>query len=185
MTRRLGSYMFQSKSEVSLNPQPFTESIPVHADIICRYLEGHVFDTAIRLNVRECLFENAIASLRCLHEALRQFNDNSLNTARDVPIAYGLWGFVPYATEYWCVMFREIALVPEEEWDPRFSSVAMAASTALHALRGLEERTPETSNKDLDAMRRFHGLWYDATIGLQARAAGRSRATNPDEGEHP
>ncbi|KAK0613980.1 hypothetical protein B0T14DRAFT_592027 [Immersiella caudata] len=138
------------------------------------YLEGHVFDTSIRLNVRQCLFENAMASLRCLRESLQQFSDNSPNTARDVQIAYGVWGFLPYATEYWCVMLREIALLPEDEWDSRFSSVAMAVSTALHALRGAEEQMPETDNKDLEAMRQFHSLWYDATIGLQARAAGRT-----------
>jgi len=150
-----------------------------------RYLEGHVFNTSIQLDGRQALFENTIAILRCLYEALQHFGDNASKTAREIQVAHGVWGFLPYATEYWCVMIREIALLPEDEWDSRFSSMAMVVSTTLQALRTgcTQEQLPGSINQDLEPLRRFRALWHDAIVGLQARAAGRSRGTSLNEGE--
>jgi len=150
-----------------------------------RYLEGHVLNTSIQLDRRQALFENSIASLRCLHEALQHFGDNTSKTDREMQVARGVWGFLPYATEYWCVMIREIALLPEAEWDRRFSSMAMVVSTTLQALRAgcTEKELPGSINQDLEPLRGFRALWHDAIVGLQAQAAGRSRGTSLNEGE--
>jgi len=150
-----------------------------------RYLEGHVFNTSIQLDGRQALFGNAMASLRCLHEALQHFGDNASKTAKELQVASGVWGFLPYVTEYWCVMMREIALLPEDEWDSRFSSMAMAVSTTLQALRAgsTGEQLPGPIHQDLEPLKKFRALWHDAIVGFQARAAGRSRGASLNEGE--
>ncbi|KAK4441886.1 hypothetical protein QBC34DRAFT_419535 [Podospora aff. communis PSN243] len=148
------------------------------------YLEGHVFDTSVQLNASQVLFENTAALLRCLREALQHFGDTSANMTRDVQVAHGVWGFLPYATEFWCIMLRDIAVVSEDAWDPTFINIAMTTSAMLQTLRSGPGDTdgprPEPTDRALEPMNRFPSLWHDAVAGFQAQIAGRSRATSLD-----
>lgn len=125
-----------------------------------------------------------MASLRCICEAFNLFNASNPQTQRDVQISRGVWGFIPYATEFWCVTLRDIATLSEAEWDPRFTAVAMSVSTMLKASRpDYMDELPEPRLQGLESIKRFPSLCYDITVGLQARAIGRSRPVDVENQE--
>ncbi|KAK1751103.1 hypothetical protein QBC47DRAFT_84133 [Echria macrotheca] len=149
------------------------------------YLENHVWDKSIRLDPAQVLLENGVASLRCIHEALRLFSGAFSETTKEVQIAHGNWGFIPYATEFWCVMLEEIFSTPVIATDPRLSAAAEAVNAVLKELRSTpSEKELDQDRKPLEPLKQFACLWHEAVIALQAREAGRSRPKD-DENQGP
>ena len=125
-------------------------------------------------------WDQGLAILRCLRTALDVFNPGFPQQDRLVQVIRGVWGFVPYATEFWCVELREMASNPTESWDSRFLSTIAELSAVLAAARpGADDHHPGQLVAELESIRclQVASLWYDATLSLQARSSGRHRIT--------
>jgi len=127
-------------------------------------------------------WEHGLASLRCLRAAFNVFSPVFTQTVRQLQVIRGVWGFLPYAIEFWAADLKELVSTSMEKWDHRLSSVAGDLSAVLEtSLSGPENLSLETTYEDIGSIRqRFPGLWYDATLSLRSRSSGKSRLVGRD-----
>jgi len=146
-------------------------------DIIISYLQSGDCSTSIRLEEGSIRWDHGLASLRCVRSAFDVFGPGFPRNLRQVQVIRGVWGFVPYATEFWAVDLQELTVPPTEKWDCRLISIASDLSTVLAKSRpGPEAIPPGQSFEGLEGIRQFFpNLWCDATLSLQARASGQHR----------
>ncbi|WAO82927.1 NACHT domain-containing protein [Fusarium falciforme] len=138
------------------------------------YLQSETCQRSVRISEQAILWENGLASLRCLRTAFNVFNRHFSQSSRNLQLLRGVWGFIPYASRFWCVGLREMVSFPIEDWDPRFEEIAAQISAALATSRpGHDDHASGPTVKELEKIRCFSSLWYDATIGLRAHAERR------------
>jgi len=120
-----------------------------------------------------------MASLRCIRQALHIFSPYNTLSSQEIQVARGVWGFLPYATQYWFVMLRNVAANAETACDSNFVALAMATSTSLGtSCTEHDFDRPDTDIEGLRSMKRFTCLWYDAVIGLHAQTNGMARLSD-------
>lgn len=128
------------------------------------------------------LWDHGLASLRCVRAAFDIFNLAFPQNTRQVQVIRGVWGFLPFATEFWAVDLRELTAAPTEHWHPQLASIAIELSALLATC------LPGTAfsgrlTEGLEPIKSFFpGLWYDVTLSLQARDSGRHRVAGSDSG---
>ena len=122
-------------------------------------------------------WEHSLASLRCLRAGFNIFSPHFPKNDRQIQIIRGVWGFLPFATEFWAVDLQELAATPVENRHPGFDSIASELSSLLATSQTHPDAAPSGRLiEELEPIRsRFPGLWYDATLSLEARASGRHR----------
>lgn len=130
-------------------------------------------------------WDHGLASLRCIRAAFDTFDPRSPDTDRQVQIVRGVWGFIPYATEFWAMELQEMTAVMAEKRDPRLARSCSELSALLATYRPGPDAEPSGQIiKELDPIRLpLPSLWYDATLSLQARFSGRHRMAGPDSGK--
>ncbi|KAI8683437.1 NACHT domain-containing protein [Fusarium keratoplasticum] len=138
------------------------------------YLQSETCKRSVRISEQTILWENGLASLRCLRTAFNVFNRHFSQSTRDMQLLRGVWGFIPYASRFWCVGLQEMVSLPIKDWDPRFEEIAAQLSDALATSRpGHDDFASGPTVEELDKIRRLPSLWYDATIGLRAHTERR------------
>lgn len=96
----------------------------------------------------------------------------------------GVWGFIPYANEFWSIYLQGIASVPIESWDVRCRCIVEELSARLSALRLGPERNPAGALVDeLASLRQFPCLYYEAILSLQYRSSGEHRFLGASSGK--
>jgi hypothetical protein len=129
-------------------------------------------------------WEHGLASLRCVRAAFDIFSPNFSHNDRQVQVVRGVWGFLPFATEFWAVDLQELAAASVGNWHPRLVSVA----SELSGLLATHQPGPDLalSGRLVEGLEQirllFPGLWYDAMISLQARDSGRHRVAGSELG---
>jgi hypothetical protein len=130
------------------------------------------------------LQDHGLASLRCIRAAFDIFNPVFPQSDRQVQVIRGVWGFLPFAAEFWAVDLRELTAAPTENWHPQLVNIVSELSALL--ARCLPDPNAAFSGppiEGLESMRSsFPGLWYDAKLSLQARSSGRHRVVGSDSG---
>lgn len=89
---------------------------------------------------------------------------------RELQALRGLWGFIPYAGEFWCTALCEMIAYPRESWSSEFLTLAADISGLLEGAQA-EHGTHLSSDpifEELQGIESFPGLWHNARIELQA-----------------
>ena len=122
-------------------------------------------------------WEHSLASLRCLRAGFNIFSPRCPQNYRQMQVIRGVWGFLPFATEFWAVDLQELTATPVENRHPGLDSMASELSSLLATSQTDPDAAPSGRRiEELEPIRsRFPGLWYDATLSLEARASGRHR----------
>ncbi|KAK3368854.1 hypothetical protein B0T24DRAFT_650675 [Lasiosphaeria ovina] len=164
--------MFQTDESIGARP------VPAHALEASPHLQSGDCSIPIRMEEGSIRWDHGLASLRCIRSAFDVLSPGFPQNLRQVQIIRGVWGFVPYATEFWAVDLQELTVAPTEKWDCRFISIASNLSTFLAKSRpGPEAIHSGQLIEELEGIRQnFPNLWCDATLSLQARASGQHRA---------
>lgn len=128
-------------------------------------------------------WDHCLTTLRCLRAALDVFQPGFPQSDLQSQVIRGVWGFVPYATEFWCVDLRDMVSIPVESWDPRFANIIAELSAFLSTTRTGVDGPPLSGQpiEELEPIRCLASLWYDATLSLQARSLGRRGVTGPNQ----
>ncbi|KAK3330847.1 hypothetical protein B0H66DRAFT_467189 [Apodospora peruviana] len=138
------------------------------------YLQSDACSKSVRIAQLATLWENGLASLRCLQAAFNAFDPHFSRPNCELQVLRGVWGFILYASEFWSVDLRTMVSIPAKDWDPRFWAIATQLSDSLTRSRpGHDGECTEQLIEDLESIRCLPGLWYDATISLQARSERR------------
>lgn len=129
--------------------------------------------------------DHVLALLRCVCEAFKVFTPSFSQNDRQLQVIRGVWGFLPFATEFWAVELQEFATVQTQDWHHRLGSIATKLSALLGTFPGATFSGLPT--QELELIRcYFPGLWYDAALSLQARDSGQHRvATSDSRGKPP
>jgi len=135
---------------------------------------------SIRMEKHSIRCDHALALLRCVREAFEVFTPRFPPNNRQLQVIRGVWGFLPFATEFWAVELQELTAAPTQDWHLRLGGVAAELSAVL-------ETSPDTTfsglpaQEELEVIRSyFPGLWYDVALSLQARGSGQHRVAAPD-----
>jgi hypothetical protein len=129
-------------------------------------------------------WDHGLASLRCVRAAFDIFSPNYPQDDRQVQVIRGVWGFLPFAMEFWAVDLQELVTAPVGNWHPLLVSIASELSGLLATgLPGPDAALSVRLMEGLEPIRSyFPGLWHDVTITLQAREAGRHRVAGSELG---
>lgn len=128
-----------------------------------------------------------MAMLRCVQEAFCRFTPKFFQNSRLHSEAIrGVWGFIPFAAEFWAVELQEWTPGPTQDWHPQLESIARKLSAQLATL----QHGPDTHkfsgvpNYELQRIRSsFDGLlWYDFALNLHARNSPQARNLASDPG---
>ncbi|KAK1750445.1 hypothetical protein QBC47DRAFT_394073 [Echria macrotheca] len=142
------------------------------------YLQSESCQRSIRIDSESVLWDHGSSSFRCLRMGLDVFRPDSEQRERNLQVIRGAWGFLPYAAEFWCVYLRDMALTPIGGWDSSCRDAIARLSSHLSALEpDLERQLPALLMEELDPIRQFPAVWYDATVALQSRSSGQHRGT--------
>lgn len=123
--------------------------------------------------------DHTLALLRCVRAAFDVFTPSFPQNKRQLQVIQGVWGFLPFATEFWAVELQEMTATPTQDWFSRLGSIVTELSAVL-------ETTPDAAfsglpTQELEVIRsHFPGLWYDVALSLQARGSGQHRVATPD-----
>lgn len=124
-----------------------------------------------------------MAMLRCVRAAFDTFTPDVPQHNRQVQVIRGVWGFLPFATEFWAVELQNLTATPTRDWHPRLGSIA----SELSALLATSLPKPQDATfsglltRELEHIRSsFPGLWYDVALSLQARGSGQHRVVASD-----
>ena len=127
-------------------------------------------------------WDHGLASLRCIRAAFDTFDPRCPDMDRQAQVVRGVWGFIPYATEFWAVDLRDMVSVMAEKQDPRFARSCSELSAFLSTCRPGPDAEPSgQAIGELCPIRLpLPSLWYDATLSLQARSSRRHRIADSD-----
>ncbi|KAK0713509.1 hypothetical protein B0T26DRAFT_365769 [Lasiosphaeria miniovina] len=148
------------------------------------FLLSDACKSSVRMDDFAVRWENGIASLRCLRAALGVFNPRSSKYNREIQLVRGVWGFVAYASEFWDLQLVEMVTIPVANWDARFGVVAADLSAALATPRPGHVDMPQGQViEEIEPIRCYPSLWYDATMSLQDRSEGLARPQGVQTGD--
>ncbi|KAK4142687.1 uncharacterized protein C8A04DRAFT_13001 [Dichotomopilus funicola] len=146
------------------------------------YLQSDVCDTSIRMDKQSIHWDHVVALLHCVRAAFDVFTPGFPQNNRQIQVIRGVWGFLPFATEFWAVELQELIASPTQTWHPRLLSISSELSDVL----ATAQLGPDSTLSGLQAQEQelirlyFPGLLYDMALSLQARGSGhRVAASGP------
>ncbi len=148
------------------------------------YLQSDDCNRSIWMEKCSILWDHGLASLRCLRAAFDVFSPHFQQNDRQMQVIRGVWGFLPFATEFWAVDLQELTTSSTQDWHPGLGSIASELSSLLATSQPDTDAAP--SGQLIEGLEKiqsyFPGLWYDVILNLEARASGRHRVTASDSG---
>ncbi|KAH6613605.1 hypothetical protein B0J18DRAFT_60735 [Chaetomium sp. MPI-SDFR-AT-0129] len=144
------------------------------------YLQSDLCDTSIRIDKQSIRWDHVMALLHSVRAAFDVFTPDFPQNNRQIQVIRGVWGFLPFATEFWAVELQELLAFPIQTWHPRLLSICSELSDLLaRAQLGLDVTLSGLQTQKLELIQsHFPGLGYDIALSLQACRSGHRVATS-------